>query len=164
MKYNDIIFKKSIHELYKFIIYREDLKIFVIEPLYAHNSIIPLLLYEEIKEENFFEDFSSTYSSTIQFLQEKKETEISNVSKSCQRKLKKLEKLKFQLECMKKHNASIEHIKSWERAIRRENKKIERAINKRNKELNEIELKYKKTLEYLDFYKEKYNENNFFDN
>lgn len=162
MKYNDLVFKKSNFELYHFIIYREDLKIYVIEPLYAHNSLFTLISYEEVKEEDFSDNFLTSYENVLQFLEETRVEEIDKASKVLKRRLRKLSRLEFQLDCMKRHEASIEHIKSWNRAIRRENKKIERSRAKQDSELNRIETKYKKEFGYLARKKEEFKGNTFF--
>ena len=150
MKYNDLIYEKATGKFYVYICYRPDLNVHV---LCQNNKIrnINLNKYIEIDKDKFYIDYCFSYETTKIFLKDELNEKIKNISiKIPEKILRKKKILEKQLACMKKMNADIEHIKSWERAIRRENKKIEKNKQRKESYKEELEKEFQEKLNALE--------------
>lgn len=134
MRFGEILFKTKNKEIFKYIMYREDLNVHILENLKMRE--LGYNLYIEENSDNLNSNYIIGLKKIIELIEKQKYNELNNIIISDKLYIKK-EILQSQLDCMIKNNKPQNHIDSHKRAIKRQNKKIlgyeERINNKNNK-------------------------------
>lgn len=147
MEYGQFVFCKKNYQFYRFIIYRPDIHLYLMEKISAETIIIggvPFrtnLNYVEAWEKDFQNDYLTSSKDFSNFIQREKQEKLQEIV-TPEKLLRKGRILQQQLDCMIRLNKPEDGIKSWKRAIRRNDKKI----------AHRIELQEMENQKVIDFY------------